>query len=386
VAVTGGAGVNTATARTVSDWMLRAGWRLQRDTADVLRSALTGAPDVGRRAMRLLLATAEESADGAALLSGDRDMRGAWLELRNKVEAFRAFEHVDLLLGARVDDHSLDELVSRAASLRPPSSVWAAEGLGYHVTTTSRRSGPPGNPLAGCDRLLPSWSLIPLHSGMGSAFAAGVLEDGIAERAGLDEAVARFAQWCEAYAEPAYADIAIEALGFVARGMFEDTVPQLDQLVRALRPDMPRLLWHGVGRAAYFAPSAALPLADTRRRSLHDLVTSARHDSARTNAIAGFAWAMTLVNLRDLEVLESYAVDAVRLGLEAPFARGIHDALEVWRRCAPSDESLGAFRSHDPAVPDRREVWTRLMRAAAPRTVRTAGELFQVRDDGAPYA
>jgi hypothetical protein len=378
--------VNTATARTVSDWMLRAGWRLQRDTADVLQSALAGAPDVGRRAMWLLLATAEESADGAALLSRDRGMRGAWLELRNKVEAFRAFEHVDMLLGATVDDHSLEHLVSRAARLRPPSSVWAAEGIGYHVTTASLRSGPPGNLLAGCDRVLPSWASIPLHAGMGSALGACVLEEGMAQPAALDHAVARFTQWCRATAEPAYADIAIEALGFVGRRMFEDTVPQLDRLVRAARPDMARLLWHGVGRAAYFAPSTALPLADTRRRSLQDLVTAARHDSDRTNAIAGFAWAMALVNLRDLEVLESYAVDAVRLGLEVPFARGIHDALEVWRRCAPGDASLAAFRAHDPSAPDRREAWRRLTHAAAPRAVRTAGELFQVRDDGAPDA
>ena len=378
--------MNTATARTVSNWMLRAGWRLQRDTADVLRSALAGAPDVGRRAMRLLLATAEESADGAALLSSDRDMRGVWLELRNKVEAFRAFEHVDILLGAAVNDHSLEELVRRAARLPPPSSVWAAEGLGYHVTAASLRSGPPGNLLAGCDRVLPSWSLIPLHAGMGSALAACVLEEGVAQRAPLDEAMARFARWCGANAQPGYADIAIEALGFVGRGMYEDTVPQLDRLVRAVRPDMSRLLWHGIGRAAYFAPSAALPLADTRRRSLQDLVTAARQDSDRMNAIAGFAWATTLVNLRDLEVLESCAVDAMRLGLEVPFARGIHDALEVWRRCAPGDESLSAFRSHAPVAPDRREAWRRLMRAAAPRAVRSAGELFQVRDDGATYA
>ena len=378
--------MNTATSRRVSDWMLRAGWRLQRDTADVLRSAIAGAPDVGRCAMRLLLTTAEESADGAALFAADRETRDAWVELRNKVEAFRAFEHVDALLGVSVDAHPLEDLVHRAAHLGPPESVWAAEGLGYHVSTGRLRDARSRSLLAGARSALPSWSLIPLHAGMGSALADDLMGQAGANGTHLGDAVARFADWCAANTEPAYCDIVVEALGFVIRGMFEDMLPQVDRAVRAARPDATGLIWHGIGRAAYFAPSAALPLADTRRRILQELLTTPRDDAGRTNAVAGFAWAATLVNLRDLEVLESCAIDAAGLGIQEPFARGIHDAMEVWRRCAPGDESLAAFVSHEPAMSDRRETWRQVMRAAAPRAVRLAGELFQVRHEGAPDA
>jgi hypothetical protein len=365
--------------------MVRAGWRLQRDTADVLRSALGGAPDVGRRAMRLLLATAEESAAGAALIAGDGDVRGVWVELRNKVEAFRAFEHADALLRAPINGHSLADLVRRAARLPSPLSVWAAEGLGYHAAACSSDAA-PRNLLLDRDETLPSWALIPLHAGMGSALAARALDAVPADRASVEAAIERFDALCAANAEPGYRDVAFEALGFVVRGMFEDMLPQVDQVVGNMRPDARRLVWHGVGRAVYFAPTSALPLLATRRRALQDMVIAPRRDSDRANAIAGFAWAATLVNLRDPDALESFAVHAERLEVEEPFARGIHDALDVWCQCAPGDEALAAFRAHEPRAPDRREAWTRLMAAAGPRAVHEAGELFQVPDPGVQHA
>jgi hypothetical protein len=369
---------------TFAEWTIDAGWRLQRDAAALVRDLFGGTPDIGRGAMRLLLRTAEESAAGAAFLATTDEARAAWLELRNKVETFRAFEHVDALLGVRVDEHGLADLVSRAARLPPPLSVWAAEGVAYHTSAAQCRRSATLDFLDGADTV-PSWSWVPLHAGMGAAVAAHVL-DAVRDDpsdAHLDDAIADFFDLCARNADPGHIDVALEALGFTARAMFGELLPRLERLVRAKYPALTPLVRHGAGRAVYFAPSSALPLADTRRRTLDELVDTPATDLERTNTIAGFAWAATLVNLRHPAVLEPLASEAARLAVVAPFARGIHDALAVWRRCAPGDLALARFETHVPADPRRREPWARLISAATPRHVVEAGELFQVPANGA---
>src|SRR5204863_3056927 len=152
-------------------------------------------------------------------------------------------------------------------------------------------------------------------------------------------------------------------LGFVVRSMFGEWLTTMAAWLRSTRPALAPLFWHGVGRAIYFAPTLALPLADTRRRGLAEASDATSDPIAKANTIAGFAWAATLVNLRDPLVIESFAVGASGLRVEAAFARGIHDALDTWRRCAPDDEALMAFSGHVPAELRARAAWDRLMRA-----------------------
>ena len=366
----------------IAEWTLRAGWRLQRDATDVVRSALGGEADLARRASRLLLTTAEESAAGAALLCGDDEASGAWRELRNKVEAFRAFEHVDALLGTTVGACDLAALVGRAATLAPPLSVWAAEGVGYHGTAAWCR-GRGESPSLGvrADDGLPSAALVPLHAGMGAAIAAHALEH-VRARAGggtLEDALRWFEEACGANADAGHRLVALEGLGFVARGMYGDLWTHLERGVREARPVLRSLVWHGAGRAMYFSPTSALPLAATRRRVLQEVLAAGDTEGDGVNAVAGFAWAATLVNLRDPDVLEDFAAEAVRLGIERSFARGVHDALAIWRRCAPGDEAtLAAFERHRPRDPSRADSWACLLAAASPRRVPQPGDLFHV--------
>jgi hypothetical protein len=337
--------------------------------------------------MRLLLTTAEESAAGAALLAGDGETRGTWLELRNKVEAFRAFEHADALLGARLGAESLGDLVRRAGSLGSPLSVWVAEGVGYHVTSEVC-SGPvlPRQFLVSRCGTLPPWSLISLHAGMGSAIAAHVLEQlrDDSTAAACSDAVGAFESLCVANADPEHLEVALEALGFVARSMFSELLPSLTACVRSSRPMLVPLMWHGIGRAIYFAPTSALPLAGIRRRALEDVLTTS-HGIERVNTIAGFAWAATLVNLRDPVVLEPFLVEAVRRGIGEAFARGVHDALDAWTRCEHGDGAPVTFAAHRPRADHERAMWTQWLRATPARSARRAGDLFHVSTSGARY-
>jgi hypothetical protein len=334
--------------------------------------------------MRLLLSAVQESAAGAAILTPDRNARGAWQELRNKVEAFRTFEHVDSLLGASVVDTPVGELAARAVSLGPPLSVWAAEGIGYHMTAVRcREREPPRRLLApGGEWAVPPETLIPLHAGMGSAFASCLL-DAVREyrtTAAIDDAVEQFEELCAANARDVFNGTAREALGFVTRGMYYELLPIVDARLQVARAGLCEVFWHGVGRAMYFSPMTALPFGDARVRVLTEVCASARRPADRRNAMAGVAWAATLVNLRNPEVLEPWVASVADSRDAEAFACGVHSALEAWGHCAPSDSAAAAFRRHVPRRPDCRDAWEGMMTGFAMPHARMPGDLFHCPD------
>lgn len=328
-----------------------------------------------RSVMRLVLALVEESAAGAARLSDHVDSRAGWQELRNKIEAFRAFEHVDSLLGAPMCS-PLPVLLARAVALRRPLNVWAAEGLGYHMTAAR----PAGRGLL--QRAdLDEWALIPLHAGMGSAIAASVLEPILQGGADFDvarRAIAAFDAACRANAEETHLGVAREALGFAVRAMYAELTTLISAVLEAERPELVPSFWHGAGRAMYFAPTAACPMTRAAQHGLDEALMSPP-PGERANAVAGFAWAATLVNLRHPYVVERFVSSvAGRPRWTSAACAGIQSALEVWRRCAPDDRAIDDYLGHQPHSAPARDAWYRVVVASPPQSAVRAGDLFTV--------
>lgn len=326
-----------------------------------------------RSMMRLMLALVQESAEGAARICDDADSRAGWQELRNKVEAFRAFEHVDTLLGASMSS-PLAELLARAGELRRPLSVWAAEGIGYHLTAASAC---PRGLLRGRD--VAAWAHVPLHAGMGSAIAASVFDPVLRTRSDFTAAVRGvdlFDETCRANADAAHLGVALEALGFSVRAMYGELVGLVSAALESARADLVPYFWHGAGRAMYFAPTAACPLAAGPQRGLDEALMSPPPDQ-RANAVAGFTWAATLVNLRHPSVVERVvSALAAKPRWIAASGAGIQSALEIWRQCAPGDGAVNDFLGHQPYSSSARDAWYRVV-VAAPRPPFTrVGDLF----------
>jgi hypothetical protein len=88
-----------------------------------------------------------------------------------------------------------------------------------------------------------------------------------------------------------------------------------------------------------------------------------RHERGRQNAVAGFSWAVTLVNLRRPAVVESFlAHHAAPADPAHPVAQGVASALELWHEASGGSRELRAFVGH-VAAPERRAVWERVVRA-----------------------
>jgi hypothetical protein len=303
-----------------------------------------------RQALGTALRLTQQSAEVAcAVLPGELGLE--WRELANKLQAFECFQQAPALVGLTPGGYpSLAEQLRRAAELGAYRSVWTAEGLGHAraesawtVGETPRRLWPDAGPDAP-----PASAVVPLHTGAALSFAGRLLA--------MDEARSRegLARWIALWEENAPSEygagIAVEALGLAARNLYPHLLPLLDGLLGSLDPTFPEYLWHGVGRGLYFAPTHAIPYSAAVGRALDKARREPPSEACRRNAIAGFAWALTLVNLRDPEVL----ADALRRhGWEIPdgeaFGHGAASAVLVWHDVVGIDSHLSAFLAYRPA-------------------------------------
>jgi len=359
----------------------------------------------------LALTALRRSAATLAAASPRARGRLRWRELGNKLEAFEIFRRGEAQARAAGCALPLAALVERAGGLVPHRRVWTLEGLGYgHAEARAAQAAhaakaakavhaatcpePPGWLAAGA-RGLPAASLIALHCGIGLSLARRLLAaSGRAPAAELRRRLAAYVASCRELAWPGHAAALLEALGFMARLRLARRAGEVASELAGLDEEAHACFWHGLGRALYFLPRRALGWQGTARRSFAALTQEAPAGEARENALAGLAWAVTMVNLRHPQVLEELLADQASWVAGAPgFAHGIASAVLVWHDCAPQDPWLAAWRRHrpEPAGGELARRWERQVSAPAERALALAGgpdrprravdvgELFRVR-------
>ena len=339
--------------------------------AERLRRSLRpeAAPLVGAPARGLARAgfVAARAWAGLAAAVPARGWRVAWRELDDKLEAFELFQEAPRLLGLDPEGAGIAVAAERARRLGSWQAPWAVEGFAYHraAAALARGEEPDLRGAGGAD--LPATSLVVLHTGSGLALAERALGQE-ARESGLAAALARFVERCRALARPGFAGAMLEAVGLVARTLHPDRVRAIGRTlaeVTELEPQLAELFWHGAGRALCFLPTNAAPCASAPWRAVGMAWREPPDDAGRDNALAGLAWALTLVNLRHPEVLEAvlrhHAATLAAGRREAlAFADGVGAAVVVWRDLAPGDRTLPAFLAHRPA-PEVAPLWQRLV-------------------------
>lgn len=271
--------------------------------------------------------------------------RASLEEFQNKVQAFYLFEYVDAVLGFPQDAPlDLAAMLHKTHALGPFFSVWATEGAGhYYAYQLATGSAPPHGILSEAPDV-PVENLIPLHTGMGLALAEASLNQHSAP-----EAVAEgFIQLCRRNSRHEYWPAAVEALGLVVRNLRPELIAPLDQFFSSVRDDMRAYFWHGIGRGHYFAVFNSLPLANSPGQGF-EMCLQSPHELGRLNAVSGFVWAMTLVNLRHPEIIASWLDRWSAMITDDAVANGIFAALVVWACCAPDDHLVRTLSQHQPA-------------------------------------
>src|SRR5262249_15834673 len=107
--------------------------------------------------------------------------------------------------------------------------------------------------------------------------------------------------------------------------------------------------WHGAGRAVYFDPMNMLPSFNAPWRALARLAQDAPNEEARLNAVAGFCWAITVVNMRNPEVMEAFLPHpSPTLASGGAFVNGLPSSLLMRFDTTSTDPNIESFVYHVP--------------------------------------
>jgi hypothetical protein len=268
---------------------------------------------------------------GAGFLGSLRergDARLRWLELRNKIAAYRLFQGRD-----RAGQGMGLESICR---LDPYSRLFAAEGYSY-------RHARPGALTPG---LLPGLSPIAIHAGAGLRLAERALEKIDAGRC-EGEVLEEFSAACGRDASAGFGGILEEALGLAARTLYPHLMERLDERLRTMNTGFWARFWHGTGRGIYFAPSNFPPFRSVPWRGVGMCRREPPHETGKRNALSGFCFALTLVNLRQPEVLE--ALFKHHSAQIADGVDGVQAAMAVWTLSGGDSEDAGQrLAAHHP--------------------------------------
>ena len=291
----------------------------------------------------------------------------AWQELKNKLEIFILVINAQSILKLPPSDTGefipIAELVPRAYSVPPFQALWAVEGLGhYYADSYHAHFGDPEGLLTEAKAKVPEKSLTMLHAGMGLSFADRLIGDLDPDDPSPTEtraALEKFVSLCRSNSREGYLGCAIESLGLVTRDFYPDLLDSVHEQLCQVAPELMGFFWHGAGRALYFSRKYFLPVLTTVWKGIDE---EARACPDRESAMAGLAWALTVVNMRQPEIihsaLPSYTQDA---SLGRGFANGVTSTVIMRQDTTPNEAFISAFYQYRPDSDNQQsgEMWVR---------------------------
>jgi hypothetical protein len=309
---------------------------------DVARGICSGEAFLPRQLFLNGVGIAAASTLGLSVLLPESMNRSGWLDLANKLSAYRLFASADRLLGDSPDAEGLAGAVERVRGLDRYASVWSAEGIGYYYAL---RGGQLGR------WQTPRHVRVPLHTGAGLARAGAALRS--SPELSTGQILADFWEECGTAARDGYHEVLFEAIGLVAATLYPNVVSEMARHKVACSEEQRALFWHGVGRGLYFSPIGFSPLAEARKRAFALALSWPASDIGQQNAVAGLAWAVTLINVRDPEVLLCWLKEhADEIRRNDAFRNGVTSALIVWLSASPEDPFVEALRRFQPKDAD----------------------------------
>ena len=279
-------------------------------------------------------------------------------EIANKLEVFVLVKNLASIMNLPPGEFiPAEELITKAYAMGAFPALWAVEGVGhYYADSYWRLRGYPDGLLL--ESAVPEKSLLMLHAGMGLAFADRLLGNLTSEasESEIRSAVEEFIELCRRNSRTGYLGAAIESLGLVTRDFYPDLLKSVDQQLRSTAEELTGFFWHGVGRALYFSREYFLPVLCTVWSGIEVEVPEGRD---RLNAIAGLAWAITLVNMRQPGIMEGALQSYVSSGMESAFSNGVSSAVMMRSDTTPGEPFVSAFYRHriDPEKTHLAGVW-----------------------------
>ncbi len=275
----------------------------------------------------------------------------------------------------------LAEIVAKGYALGSFPALWAVEGIGHDLVESRHHRGEPLTELLTSAEMsdLPDGSLTMLHAGMGLGLAELALKnlrpDSPTDQ--IDAALQRFHKECTSSSRPAYLGCALESLGLVTRHFYgHSMVLAVDRRLEAVDASLRGFFWHGVGRALYFSPENMVPSLSSPWPAVAMCDRLSPHELARENMIAGVAWGITMVNLKQPVVLEGLLrKHGAGFGDTDAFTNGVVSALMMRKDTTPDEAHIASLLAYEPPQGDSRleALWNRIFKQSA---VKALGEHY----------
>jgi hypothetical protein len=303
----------------------------------------------------------------SSYLTSPEKAQSAWQELRNKIEIFVLVRGLNSILGLPSDQFvPLPQLVERTYGLPDFQALWAVEGLGHYYTQSYWQTyGRPTRLLWEENAPVPAKSLLMLHAGMGLFFADYLLGSGaptLTRHSPPSEfrvAVQQFVDLARDNSRDGYLGPVIESLGLTTRDFYPATLDLVSQALMEVAPELAGYFWHGAGRALYFSRRYFLPVLTTVWAGIDK---EARTAPQKLSAMAGLAWAVTIVNMRQPEIMECVLQNYIQASpLQDGFVNGVVSSTIMRQDTTPDIPFVPAFYEHQPRDAKLATSWNRLI-------------------------
>jgi hypothetical protein len=172
----------------------------------------------------------------------------------------------------------------------------------------------------------------------------------------IREILKEYIHLCHDNSQPGYEGCALESLGLISRhGQFYgETSPT--QMVQIVSDELAKIdidaygyFWHGVGRATYFLPINFLPGYGSISHACDMIRSTAPDDLALCNAISGLSWGVTMVNIRDPEIMAHWiSLQGEFLSSNDALANGFMSGLIMRQDTTPNAPFIEEYYNHDP--------------------------------------
>ncbi|HYL05336.1 MAG TPA: hypothetical protein VE075_04820, partial [Thermoanaerobaculia bacterium] len=240
----------------------------------------------------------------------------------------------------------LASLVAGVYRREPRHTAFLLERLCYDFVRRFWRAGTePRRLLDGAEaRHLPAESLILLHAGLGMALAEHLLRPlrPDSSEAAFDAALGRFAELVSDNARPELAPVTCEAMGLMVRRFLPGLHAAVAARMRARDPGLAAYYWHGAGRAIYFLARLFHPFPGSPRKGLEICRREPPEPRYRLDALAGYCFASTMINLRHPEVVAGL-LPHLAAGEAEPLASGVTAALITRDYTCPGEPAVRRF-------------------------------------------
>jgi hypothetical protein len=214
-----------------------------------------------------------------------------------------------------------------------------------------------------------------LHAGIGMSFAQHWLHtvNHLSSPEAIRQALQQIVALCRENSRPGYTGAALESLGLITQnGQFysamrpDAMVQRVSQELAALDQEAWTYFWHGVGRAHYFLPIHFVPGYGSIWHAVRMLQHAVPNRLAWLNAIAGLSWAITMVNIRQPQIVAHFVqYHGAQLAADDGFANGVASALMMRYDTTPEAPFMAPFYQYRPDQAEVEHLWHSLVRLPA---------------------